>query len=145
MEELLVEERAARTHAIFRNAALLDDDDDSDDEDTLQVCNDSSSSSVEIPSVEKQGEKNTEELLAEEQMELVESMNAISSQLPQSVVITPKDPTNSLSMGDEHLSTIPEKESDEFIKFSVEDLVPIPSEFRGILDQMCDSPSPPEI
>ncbi|GJT68285.1 hypothetical protein Tco_1019765 [Tanacetum coccineum] len=30
--------------------------------------------------------------------------------------------------GDEHLSTIPEKESDEFIKYSVEDLVPIPSE-----------------
>ncbi|GJZ87152.1 hypothetical protein Tco_0658762 [Tanacetum coccineum] len=31
-------------------------------------------------------------------------------------------------MGDEDLSTIPEKESDEFIKSSVEDLVPIPSE-----------------
>ncbi|GJS70849.1 hypothetical protein Tco_0703690 [Tanacetum coccineum] len=30
--------------------------------------------------------------------------------------------------GDEHLSTIPEKESDEFIMSSVEDLVPIPSE-----------------
>ncbi|GJV32347.1 hypothetical protein Tco_1392747 [Tanacetum coccineum] len=30
--------------------------------------------------------------------------------------------------GDEHLSTIPEKESDEFLKSSVEDLVPIPSE-----------------
>nr|GEZ94222.1 hypothetical protein [Tanacetum cinerariifolium] len=31
-------------------------------------------------------------------------------------------------MGDEHLSTIPETESDEVIKSSVEDLVPIPSE-----------------
>ncbi|GKD56492.1 hypothetical protein Tco_1289879 [Tanacetum coccineum] len=31
-------------------------------------------------------------------------------------------------MGDEHLSTIPKKESDEFIKSSVEDLVPIQSE-----------------
>ncbi|GKG13201.1 hypothetical protein Tco_0350161, partial [Tanacetum coccineum] len=30
--------------------------------------------------------------------------------------------------GDEHLSTIPKKESDEVIKSSVEDLVPIPSE-----------------
>ncbi|GKB08252.1 hypothetical protein Tco_0836536 [Tanacetum coccineum] len=29
-------------------------------------------------------------------------------------------------MGDEHLSTILEKESDEFIMYSVEDLVPIP-------------------
>ncbi|GJS54644.1 hypothetical protein Tco_0628006 [Tanacetum coccineum] len=31
-------------------------------------------------------------------------------------------------MGDEHLSTIPETESDEVIKSSVKDLVPIPSE-----------------
>nr|GEZ95132.1 hypothetical protein [Tanacetum cinerariifolium] len=36
--------------------------------------------------------------------------------------------TDSLSMGDEHLDTIPEKESDEFNKSSVEDLVPNPSE-----------------
>ncbi|GKG61573.1 hypothetical protein Tco_0621282, partial [Tanacetum coccineum] len=36
-------------------------------------------------------------------------------------------------MGDEHLdSTIPETESDELIKSSVENLVPIPSEFEGI-------------
>nr|GFA64483.1 hypothetical protein [Tanacetum cinerariifolium] len=32
---------------------------------------------------------------------------------------------NSLSIGDEHLDTIPETESDEVIKYSVEDLVPI--------------------
>ncbi|GKC63528.1 hypothetical protein Tco_1096126 [Tanacetum coccineum] len=31
-------------------------------------------------------------------------------------------------MGDEHLSTIPETESDELIKYSVENLVSIPSE-----------------
>ncbi|GJR13750.1 hypothetical protein Tco_0796402, partial [Tanacetum coccineum] len=36
------------------------------------------------------------------------------------------EPEDSLIMGDENLSTIPEKESDEFIKSSVEDLVPIP-------------------
>nr|GEW20209.1 hypothetical protein [Tanacetum cinerariifolium] len=41
-------------------------------------------------------------------------------------------------MGDEHLDTIPAMESDEVIKFSVEDLVPIPSEFKGIPDTMCD-------
>ncbi|GKE42579.1 hypothetical protein Tco_1469863 [Tanacetum coccineum] len=35
-------------------------------------------------------------------------------------------------MGDEHLSTIPEKESNEFIKSSVEDLVPIPSESEDL-------------
>ncbi|GKD91610.1 hypothetical protein Tco_1367117, partial [Tanacetum coccineum] len=50
-------------------------------------------------------------------------------------------------MGDEHLDTIPETELDEVIKFSVVDLVPIPSESKGIPDKMCDVPfhdnSPP--
>ncbi|GJY27653.1 hypothetical protein Tco_0403420 [Tanacetum coccineum] len=48
-------------------------------------------------------------------------------------VLPTVEPDNSLSMGDEHLSTIPEKEES-----SVEDLVPIPSESEGILDNMCD-------
>ncbi|GJU81148.1 hypothetical protein Tco_1283513 [Tanacetum coccineum] len=60
------------------------------------------------------------------------------------IAITPvlpiEEPDNSLSMGDEHLDTIPETESDEFIKSSVEDLVPIPSESEGIPDKMCDVP-----
>nr|GEU84436.1 hypothetical protein [Tanacetum cinerariifolium] len=47
---------------------------------------------------------------------------------------------NSLSIGDEHLDTIPATESDEFIKSSVESLVPIPSESEGIPDNMCDMP-----
>ncbi|GKF95625.1 hypothetical protein Tco_0288360, partial [Tanacetum coccineum] len=51
-----------------------------------------------------------------------------------------EEPDNSLSMGDEHLDTIPETESDEFIKSSVEDLVPIPSEPEGIPDSVCDVP-----
>nr|GFB42516.1 hypothetical protein [Tanacetum cinerariifolium] len=38
--------------------------------------------------------------------------------------------TDSLSMGDEHLNTIPEKESDEFIKSCVETLVSIPSQAK---------------
>nr|GEZ69613.1 hypothetical protein [Tanacetum cinerariifolium] len=41
---------------------------------------------------------------------------------------------NSLSMGDEHLDTISETGSDEVIKSSVEDLVPIPSKFEEIED-----------
>nr|GEZ05808.1 hypothetical protein [Tanacetum cinerariifolium] len=41
-------------------------------------------------------------------------------------------------MGDEHLDTIPATESDEVIKSSVEDLVPIPSESEGFPDTMCD-------
>ncbi|GJS58701.1 hypothetical protein Tco_0653485 [Tanacetum coccineum] len=44
---------------------------------------------------------------------------------------------------DENLSTIPEKESDEFIKSSVEGLVPIPSESKDTSesDSECDLPS----
>ena len=75
-------------------------------------------------------------------MELVQSMNASSSHLPQSVVITPEVHTHSLNMGDEHLSTVPNKESDEFIKSSVENLVPIPRESQGTLDHLCDIPPP---
>nr|GFA93525.1 hypothetical protein [Tanacetum cinerariifolium] len=41
-------------------------------------------------------------------------------------------------MGDEHLDKILATESDEVIKSSVENLVPIPSEFEGIPDTMCD-------
>nr|GFC74143.1 hypothetical protein [Tanacetum cinerariifolium] len=58
------------------------------------------------------------------------------------IAITPvlsiEEPDNSLSMGDEHLDTIPATESNEVIKSSVEDLVPIPSESEGIPDTMCD-------
>ncbi|GKA36388.1 hypothetical protein Tco_0722879 [Tanacetum coccineum] len=56
------------------------------------------------------------------------------------IAITPKEPVNSLSMGDEHLDTIPATKSDEVIKSSVENLVPIPSESEGIPDSMCDVP-----
>nr|GFA08780.1 hypothetical protein [Tanacetum cinerariifolium] len=67
------------------------------------------------------------------------------------IAVTPslstKDPDNSLSMWDEHLDTIPTTESKEFIKSSVENLVPTPSESEGIPDNMCDMPfhdnSPP--
>nr|GEV39578.1 hypothetical protein [Tanacetum cinerariifolium] len=41
-------------------------------------------------------------------------------------------------MGDKHLDTIPKKESDEFNKSSVEDLVPNPSEFEDECE--CDVP-----
>nr|GFA95678.1 hypothetical protein [Tanacetum cinerariifolium] len=50
---------------------------------------------------------------------------------------------NSLSIGDEHLDTIPATESDEFIKSGVENLIPIPSESEGegIPEHVCDVPS----
>ncbi|GJW12359.1 hypothetical protein Tco_1578186 [Tanacetum coccineum] len=54
-----------------------------------------------------------------------------------SKAITPdlatEEPDNSLSMGDEHLNTILETESDEAIKSSVKNLVPIPSESQDTL------------
>nr|GEW67159.1 hypothetical protein [Tanacetum cinerariifolium] len=55
------------------------------------------------------------------------------------IVITPKEIDNSLSMGDEHLDTIPTIESDEFIKYSVKNLVPNPSESKG--EHECDVPA----
>nr|GEW50301.1 hypothetical protein [Tanacetum cinerariifolium] len=54
--------------------------------------------------------------------------------------LSTEEPDNSLSMGDEHLDTVPAIESNEFIKSSVESLVPIPSESEGIPDNMCDVP-----
>nr|GFB32309.1 hypothetical protein [Tanacetum cinerariifolium] len=53
-------------------------------------------------------------------------------------VLSTEEPDNSLSMGDEHLDTILATESDEGIKSSVENLVPSPSEFKGIPDTLCD-------
>ncbi|GKA37232.1 hypothetical protein Tco_0723797 [Tanacetum coccineum] len=49
--------------------------------------------------------------------------------------------TDSLIMGNKELITIPEKESDEFIKSSVEDLVPIPSEFEDLSEELSDNES----
>ncbi|GKC90863.1 hypothetical protein Tco_1151512, partial [Tanacetum coccineum] len=49
---------------------------------------------------------------------------AITPDLPS------EEPDNSLSMGDEHLDTIP----------SIENLVPIQSEFEGISEDTCDVP-----
>nr|GFC35010.1 hypothetical protein [Tanacetum cinerariifolium] len=47
-------------------------------------------------------------------------------------VLSTKEPIDSLSMGDEHLDIIPATESDEVINSSVEDFIPIPSEFEEI-------------
>ncbi|GJY82079.1 hypothetical protein Tco_0494830 [Tanacetum coccineum] len=61
------------------------------------------------------------------------------------LAITPdlpiEEPDNSLNMGDEHLDTIPAMESDEVIKSSVENLVPIPSEFEGMSNDTSDVPN----
>ncbi|GJS03479.1 hypothetical protein Tco_0319987 [Tanacetum coccineum] len=56
--------------------------------------------------------------------------------------LSPEEPDDSLIMEDEHLDTIPETESDEFIKSSVENLVQNPSESADVSDgeSECDVP-----
>ncbi|GJY31042.1 hypothetical protein Tco_0414537 [Tanacetum coccineum] len=74
-------------------------------------------------------------------------LNEIVSQIPPSIAITPVLPTlepeDSLIIGNEELSIIPEKELDEVIKSSVENLFPIPSESEDTSesDSDCDLPS----
>nr|GEV31069.1 hypothetical protein [Tanacetum cinerariifolium] len=63
----------------------------------------------------------------------------INSELPPCAAITPNEPVDSLSMGDEHLNTILAMESNKFIKSSVENLVPNPSEYEG--ENKCDAPA----
>ncbi|GJW20832.1 hypothetical protein Tco_0031454 [Tanacetum coccineum] len=70
-------------------------------------------------------------------------LNGITSQIPPITPVLPTmEPEDSLSMGDEDLSTIPKKESDEVIKSSVKDLVPIPSESEDTpgSNSECDLP-----
>nr|GFC82839.1 hypothetical protein [Tanacetum cinerariifolium] len=71
-----------------------------------------------------------------------ESSNSLKDniiyELPPCAAITPNEPVDSLSMRDEHLDTILAMESNEFIKSSVENLIPISSESEGIPEHMCD-------
>nr|GFA70625.1 hypothetical protein [Tanacetum cinerariifolium] len=60
---------------------------------------------------------------------------------PNEPVLSTEEPNNSLSIRDEHLDTILATKSDEFIKSSVETLIPILSESVGIPEHMCDVPS----
>ncbi|GJY52284.1 hypothetical protein Tco_0443131 [Tanacetum coccineum] len=89
------------------------------------------------------------EKLNQQEQEVNEStipLNEITSRIPPFIAITPvlptMEPEDSLITGDENLSTILEKEPDEVIKSSVEDLVPIPSESEDTSrsDSECDLP-----
>nr|GEU70542.1 hypothetical protein [Tanacetum cinerariifolium] len=66
---------------------------------------------------------------------------------PDEPVLSTEEPDKSVSIGDEHLDTIPATKSDEFIKSGVENLIPIPSESEGIPEHVCEVPfhdnSPP--
>ncbi|GKA26322.1 hypothetical protein Tco_0712431 [Tanacetum coccineum] len=69
-------------------------------------------------------------------LEDVRNINEELSEFINSPNLPIEEPDNSLSIGDEHLNTISETE-----KTSVENLVPIPSEFKGISEDICDVPS----
>nr|GEV13025.1 hypothetical protein [Tanacetum cinerariifolium] len=71
------------------------------------------------------------------QNEYAQSFPAIEITFDLSTV----EPEDSLRMGDEHLNTIPVTKSDEFIKSSVENLVPSPSESEDLSDSECDVPA----
>nr|GFA27584.1 hypothetical protein [Tanacetum cinerariifolium] len=83
----------------------------------------------------------------EKQIEVEQADNARYWKIPAcydddddyNFAIIPNELVNSLSMGDEHLDTVLAMESDEFIKSSVENLVPNPSEFEG--EKECDVPT----
>nr|GEY24648.1 hypothetical protein [Tanacetum cinerariifolium] len=53
-----------------------------------------------------------------------------SANTPNEPILSTEEPDNSLSMGDEHLNTIPAMESDGFIKYSVENLISIPNQIE---------------
>nr|GEX88713.1 hypothetical protein [Tanacetum cinerariifolium] len=69
---------------------------------------------------------------------IIFGLSLFSAITPNEPVLSTEEPNNSLSMGDEHLDTIPATKSVEVIKSSVEDLILIPSESEGIPEHMCD-------
>nr|GEV21703.1 hypothetical protein [Tanacetum cinerariifolium] len=76
-------------------------------------------------------------LIQQKLNENAQSFSAIAITLDLPTV----EPEDSLRIGDEHLDTIPETKSDEFIKSSVENLVPNPSEPEDLSDNECDVPA----
>nr|GFA60948.1 hypothetical protein [Tanacetum cinerariifolium] len=85
--------------------------------------------------------------LEEKQLEEEQAAKAQNWKLPvfydddddYNSAITPDETVDSLSLGDEHLNTIPATESNEFIKSCVKNLVPNPSESEG--ENECDVPA----
>nr|GEX21294.1 hypothetical protein [Tanacetum cinerariifolium]GEX25344.1 hypothetical protein [Tanacetum cinerariifolium] len=91
---------------------------------------------------------NVQNDLFDSQMKLMEQLTSMYDMIlacynddddDYTFAITPNEPDNSLSMGDEHLDTILATESDECIKSSVENLVPNPSKSEG--ENECDVPA----
>ncbi|GJS02469.1 NAC domain-containing protein [Tanacetum coccineum] len=67
---------------------------------------------------------------------------------PTPPVLATMEPLDTFLMGDKVISTIPKRENDEFIKSSVDDLVPIPRESESTLDSTnleCSMPIVPPL
>nr|GEX94539.1 ribonuclease H-like domain-containing protein [Tanacetum cinerariifolium] len=76
----------------------------------------------------KQEVKNVIEQPTKSGARIISPVDAITPVLPT------EEPEYSLNMGYEHLSTIPETESDEVIESSAKNLLPIPSEYEVTFD-----------
>nr|GEW87914.1 putative reverse transcriptase domain-containing protein [Tanacetum cinerariifolium] len=79
----------------------------------------------------------------ESAISLNETISQEHPSIAYTLVLLTLEPKDSLIMGNEELNTIPKKELDEFIKSSVEDLVPIPSESEDTFgsESVCILPS----
>nr|GEW89198.1 hypothetical protein [Tanacetum cinerariifolium] len=63
---------------------------------------------------------------------IISGLSPFSAITPDEPVLSTEEPDNSLSMGDEHLDTIPATKSDEVLKSGVENLIPIPNQFEDL-------------
>nr|GEY26540.1 hypothetical protein [Tanacetum cinerariifolium] len=109
---------------------------------------------LQFPVIHPPPQETSIEISHDQENELAEFINSLGWNRPAvydddddddvdyTIAITPvlstEYPDNSLNIGDEHLDTILATKSDEVIKSSVEDLIPIPSESEGIPNTMCD-------
>nr|GEV49216.1 hypothetical protein [Tanacetum cinerariifolium] len=73
---------------------------------------------------------------------IISGLPPCSEITPNEPVLSTEEPDNSLSMGDEHLDTIPTTELDEFIKSSVENLIPILNQFEDFSESNDEFSSP---
>nr|GFB36295.1 hypothetical protein [Tanacetum cinerariifolium] len=76
---------------------------------------------------------------------IISGLPPFSTITPDEPVLSTEEPDNSLHIGDEHFDTIPVTESDEFIKSSVENLIPILKFVSANSDAASESFSPSPI
>nr|GEW84825.1 hypothetical protein [Tanacetum cinerariifolium] len=137
-EKQIEEEQTAK--AQYWKILVCYDDDDDDEDYTIAITNKEPDNSLSMR------DEHLDTIPVTKSNEFIKS--SVENLVPNddddddedyTIAITYKEPDNSLSMGDEHLDTIPVTKSNEFIKSSVENLVPNPSESEG--EHECDVPA----